>query len=187
MEELVLNYANIKDFDIANGPGIRISLFVSGCTHHCKGCFNKEAWDFDYGQPFTQETIEQIIQMLKPAYVKGLTLLGGEPFEPQNQGAIVELLRRVKAEYPQKSIWAFSGYLFDKDILSGRLGDWEITKEYLSYLDVLVDGPFIEDKKDLMLRFRGSSNQRLIDVPKSLACGSVVEWEDWQGNGRGMK
>ena len=182
-----MNYANIKDFDIANGPGIRISLFVSGCTHHCKGCFNKEAWDFDYGQPFTQETIEQIIQMLKPAYVKGLTLLGGEPFEPQNQSAIVELLRRVKAEYPQKSIWAFSGYLFDKDILSGRLGDWEITKEYLSYLDVLVDGPFIEDKKDLMLRFRGSSNQRLIDVPKSLACGNVVEWEDWQGNGRGMK
>lgn len=182
-----MNYANIKDFDIANGPGIRISLFVSGCTHHCKGCFNKEAWDFDYGQPFTQETIEQIIQMLKPAYVKGLTLLGGEPFEPQNQGAIVELLRRVKAEYPQKSIWAFSGYLFDKDILSGRLGDWEITKEYLSYLDVLVDGPFIEDKKDLMLRFRGSSNQRLIDVPKSLACGNVVEWEDWQGNGRGIK
>jgi anaerobic ribonucleoside-triphosphate reductase activating protein len=187
VEELVLNYANIKDFDIANGPGIRISLFVSGCTHHCKGCFNKDAWDFDYGQPFTQETIEQIIQMLKPAYVKGLTLLGGEPFEPQNQGAIVELLRRVKAEYPQKSIWAFSGYLFDKDILSGRLGDWEITKEYLSYLDVLVDGPFIEDKKDLMLRFRGSSNQRLIDVPKSLACGNVVEWEDWQGNGRGIK
>lgn len=182
-----MNYANIKDFDIANGPGIRISLFVSGCTHHCKGCFNKEAWDFDYGQPFTQETIEQIIRMLKPAYVKGLTLLGGEPFEPQNQGAIVELLRRVKAEYPQKSIWAFSGYLFDKDILSGRLGDWEITKEYLSYLDVLVDGPFIEDKKDLMLRFRGSSNQRLIDVPKSLACGNVVEWEDWQGNGRGIK
>ena len=182
-----MNYANIKDFDIANGPGIRISLFVSGCTHHCKGCFNKDAWDFDYGQLFTQETIEQIIQMLKPAYVKGLTLLGGEPFEPQNQGAIVELLRRVKAEYPQKSIWAFSGYLFDKDILSSRLGDWEITKEYLSYLDVLVDGPFIEDKKDLMLRFRGSSNQRLIDVPKSLACGNVVEWEDWQGNGRGIK
>ena len=182
-----MNYANIKDFDIANGPGVRISLFVSGCTHHCKGCFNREAWDFDYGQPFTQQTIDEIIQMLKPSYVKGLTLLGGEPFEPQNQGPIVELLRRVKKEYPQKSIWAFSGYLFDKDILSGRLGDWEITKEYLSYLDVLVDGPFIEEKKDLMLRFRGSSNQRLIDVPKSLASGSVVEWEDWQGNGRGMK
>lgn len=187
MEDPILNYANIKDFDIANGPGVRISLFVSGCTHHCKGCFNREAWDFDYGQPFTQETVDEIIQMMKPAYIKGLTLLGGEPFEPQNQGPIVELLRRVKKEYPQKSIWAFSGYLFDKDILSGRLGDWEITKEYLSYLDVLVDGPFVEEKKDLMLRFRGSSNQRLIDVPKSLASGSVVEWEDWQGNGRGMK
>ena len=187
VEDPVLNYANIKDFDIANGPGIRISLFVSGCTHHCKGCFNKDAWDFDYGQPFTQQTIDDIIQMMKPAYVKGLTLLGGEPFEPQNQGPIVELLRRVKEEYPQKSIWAFSGYLFDKDILSGRLGDWQITKEYLSYLDVLVDGPFIEEKKDLMLRFRGSSNQRLIDMPKSLAAGKVVEWEDWQGDGRGMR
>ena len=182
-----MNYANIKDFDIANGPGIRISLFVSGCTHHCKGCFNREAWDFNYGQPFTQETVEDILAMMKPAYIKGLTLLGGEPFEPQNQGTIVELLRRVKAEYPEKSIWAFSGYLFDKDILSGRLGDWEVTKEYLSYLDVLVDGPFVEEKKDLMLRFRGSSNQRLIDVPKSLASGSVVAWEDWQGNGRGIK
>ena len=181
-----MNYANIKDFDIANGPGIRISLFVSGCTHHCKGCFNRDAWDFDYGQPFTHETIEQIVQMMKPAYIKGLTLLGGEPFEPQNQGPIVELLRRIKEEYPNKSIWAFSGYLFDKDILSGRLGNWEITKEYLSYLDVLVDGPFVEAEKDLMLRFRGSSNQRLIDVPKSLASGNVVLWEDWQGNGRGM-
>ena len=108
-------------------------------------------------------------------------------FEPQNQGPIVELLRQIKAVYPQKSIWAFSGYLFDRDILSGKLGDWEITKEYLSYLDVLVDGPFVEAKKDLMLRFRGSANQRLINVPESLAAGKVVEWEDWQGNGRGMK
>ena len=182
-----MNYANIKDCDIANGPGVRITLFVSGCTHHCKGCFNREAWDFDYGEPFTQDTIDRILEMLKPSYVKGLTLLGGEPFEPQNQGPIVELLRQIKAIYPQKSIWAFSGYLFDRDILSGKLGDWEITKEYLSYLDVLVDGPFVEAKKDLMLRFRGSSNQRLINVPESLAAGKVVEWEDWQGNGRGMK
>ena len=182
-----MNYASIKDCDIANGPGIRISLFVSGCTHHCKGCFNREAWDFDYGTPFTQQTIDEILKMLSPGYIKGLTLLGGEPFEPQNQGPIVELLRQIKAKYPQKSIWAFSGYLFDRDIMSGHLGDPEITKEYLSYLDVLVDGPFIEAKKDLMLRFRGSSNQRLIDVPKSLAAGAVVEWEDWQGNGRGMK
>ena len=182
-----MNYASIKDCDIANGPGIRISLFVSGCTHHCKGCFNREAWDFDYGTPFTQQTIDEILKMLSPVYIKGLTLLGGEPFEPQNQGPIVELLRQIKAKYPQKSIWAFSGYLFDRDIMSGHLGDPEITKEYLSYLDVLVDGPFIEAKKDLMLRFRGSSNQRLIDVQKSLAAGAVVEWEDWQGNGRGMK
>ena len=182
-----MNYASIKDCDIANGPGIRISLFVSGCTHHCKGCFNREAWDFDYGTPFTQQTIDEILKMLSPGYIKGLTLLGGEPFEPQNQGSIVDLLRQIKAKYPQKSIWAFSGYLFDRDIMSGHLGDPEITKEYLSYLDVLVDGPFIEAKKDLMLRFRGSSNQRLIDVQKSLAAGAVVEWEDWQGNGRGMK
>lgn len=182
-----MNYASIKDCDIANGPGIRVSLFVSGCTHHCKGCFNREAWDFDYGEPFTQQTIDRILFMLKPGYVRGLTLLGGEPFEPQNQGPIVELLRQIKAMYPEKSIWAFSGYLFDRDILSGRLGAPDITNEYLSYLDVLVDGPFVEEKKDLMLRFRGSSNQRLIDVQKSLAAGSVVEWEDWQGNGRGMK
>ena len=182
-----MNYATIKNCDIANGPGVRVSLFVSGCTHHCKGCFNQVAWDFDYGQPFTQDTIDQIVAMLKPAYIRGLTLLGGEPFEPQNQGAIVELLRQVKAQCPDKSIWAFSGYLFDRDILSGRLGDWEITREYLSYLDVLVDGPFIEEKKNLSLRFRGSENQRLIDVPASLASGQVVLWEDWQGNGRGMK
>lgn len=128
-----------------------------------------------------------ILQMLQPAYVKGLTLLGGEPFEPQNQEAIVSLLRQVKKAYPQKSIWAFSGYLFDRDILSGRLGDQKVTREYLGYLDVLVDGPFVEEKKDLMLRFRGSSNQRLIDVKKSLASGNVVFWEDWQGNGREMK
>ena len=182
-----MNYASIKDCDIANGPGIRVSLFVSGCTHHCKGCFNKEAWDFDYGEPFTQSTIDQILQMLKPNYIKGITLLGGEPFEPQNQGPIVELLRQIKMQFPEKSIWAFSGYLFDRDILSGKLGDWVITKEYLSYLDVLVDGPFVEAKKDLMLRFRGSSNQRLIDVQKSLAEGKIIEWEDWQGSRKGFR
>ena len=182
-----MNYATIKNCDIANGPGVRVSLFVSGCTHHCKGCFNQEAWDFDYGQPFTQETIEMILDMLAPAYVRGLTLLGGEPFEPQNQPAIVNLLRQVKAKYPEKSIWSFSGYLFDRDILPGKLGDPEITGEFLSYLDVLVDGPFMEAKKNLSLRFRGSENQRLINVPASLEQGSVILWEDWQGNGRGMK
>ena len=182
-----MNYAAIKNCDIANGPGVRVSLFVSGCTHRCKGCFNEVAWDFEYGQPFTQETIDYILSLLAPSYVKGLTLLGGEPFEPQNQGPIVELLRQIKGKYPEKSIWAFSGYLFDKDILSWRLGPQEITQEYLSYLDVLVDGPFVESKKDLMLRFRGSSNQRIIDVPQSLQKGTVVLWEDWQGNERGMK
>ncbi len=182
-----MNYATIKNCDIANGPGVRVSLFVSGCTHRCKGCFNEIAWDFSYGEPFTQDTINTILDMLKPDHVKGLTLLGGEPFEPQNQGSILELLRQVKARYPDKSVWAFSGYLFDRDILSGRLGPWQITKEYLGYLDVLVDGPFIMDKKDLSLRFRGSSNQRMIDVPASLAKGEVVLWNDWQGNGKGIK
>ena len=179
-----MNYATIKNCDIANGPGVRVSLFVSGCTHRCPGCFNEVAWDFGYGQPFTEETVATIINMLRPGYIRGLTLLGGEPFEPQNQDAVVQLLRRVKAELPEKSIWAFSGYLFDRDILSGRLGD---TKEYLSYLDVLVDGPFIQSKKNLSLRFRGSENQRLIDVKASLASGNIVLWEDWQGEGKGMK
>jgi len=170
-----MNYATIKNCDIANGPGVRVSLFVSGCTHHCKGCFNEVAWDFDYGQPFTQEVIDQILGMLKPTYIQGLTLLGGEPFEPENQGAVVELLRQVKKAYPGKSIWAFSGYLFDRDIISGRLGD---TREYLSYLDVLVDGPFIEEKKNLSLKFRGSENQRLLDMKKTLACGTAILWEE---------
>lgn len=182
-----MNYAEIKNCDIANGPGVRVSLFVSGCTHHCPGCFNQVAWDFDYGQPFTQQTIDGILEMMKPSYIKGLTLLGGEPFEPQNQEPIVELLRQIKKKYPQKSIWAFSGYLFDRDILAGRLGPWEITKEYLSYLDVLVDGPFVEAKKNLSLRFRGSENQRIIDVPASLAAEKIVLWQDWQGDGRGLK
>lgn len=182
-----MNYATIKNCDIANGPGVRVSLFVSGCTHRCKGCFNEVAWDFDYGEPFTQNTIDRIIEMLRPSYIRGLTLLGGEPFEPQNQGAVVELLRKIKKEMPEKSIWAFSGYLFDRDILSGRLGDPAVTREYLSYLDVLVDGPFIQAQKNLTLRFRGSANQRLIDVPASLKSGMVVLWEDWQGDGRGLK
>ena len=179
-----MNYATIKNCDIANGPGVRVSLFVSGCTHRCPGCFNEVAWDFGYGEPFTQETIDHILNLLKPDYIQGLTLLGGEPFEPQNQDAVVELLRQVKKAYPGKSIWAFSGYLFEKDILSGRLGD---TSEYLRYLDVLVDGPFVESKKNLSLRFRGSENQRLIDIPASLARGETVLWQDWQGERKGLK
>lgn len=179
-----MHYAVIKNCDIANGPGVRVSLFVSGCTHRCPGCFNAIAWDFEYGEVFTQETVDSILNMLAPPYIRGLTLLGGEPFEPQNQSAIVELLHQVREKYPEKSIWAFSGYLFDWDITSGRLGD---TSEYLSLIDVLVDGPFIEAEKDLSLRFRGSRNQRLIDVPKSLKENRVVLWEDWQSDGKGMK
>ena len=182
-----MNYATIKNCDIANGPGVRISLFVSGCTHRCKGCFNEVAWDFDYGQPFTQETAEESLNMLAPPHIAGITLLGGEPFEPQNQPALLDLLRQIKAKMPEKSIWAFSGYLFEKDILAGRLGQKEITQEFVSYLDVLVDGPFILEKKDLMLRFRGSSNQRLIDVKASLQSGTTVLWNDWQGQERGLK
>lgn len=178
-------YASIKNCDIANGPGVRVSLFVSGCTHHCPGCFNEVAWDFHYGEPFTQQTIDTILNMLSPAYIKGLTLLGGEPFEPENQEPVVELLRQIKAKYPEKTIWAFSGYTYEQ-ITSGKLGAWEVTKEYLSYLDVLVDGPFIEAKKNLSLRFRGSENQRQIDMPATLAAGHIVLWQDWQTEGKGM-
>ena len=178
-----MNYATIKWADVANGPGVRVSLFVSGCTHHCPGCFNEVAWDFGYGELFTQQTIDTILQMLRPSHIRGLTLLGGEPFEPENQPAVLELLRQVKKELPDKSIWAFSGYLFDKDMLAGKVGD---VSEYLSYLDVLVDGRFVQEKKNLSLRFRGSENQRLIDVPASLTAGQVVLWQDWQGEKRGM-
>ena len=180
-------YAAIKPRDIANGPGVRVSLFVSGCTHRCKNCFNQEAWDFQYGEPFTQQTIDQIVDFMRPDFVKGLTLLGGEPFDPRNQSAIVDLLRQIKQDLPQKNIWAFTGYLLDRDILPGKLGDPAITREYLEYLDVLVDGPFIEEQKNLSLRFRGSENQRIIDIKKTLAAGEIILWEDWQGDTNGMK
>ncbi len=180
-------YAAIKPRDIANGPGVRVSLFVSGCTHRCKNCFNQEAWDFQYGEPFTQQTIDQIVDFMRPDFVKGLTLLGGEPFDPRNQSAIVDLLRQIKQDLPQKNIWAFTGYLLDRDILPGKLGDPAITREYLEYLDVLVDGPFIEEQKNLSLRFRGSENQRIIDIKKTLAAGEIILWEDWQGDTKGMK
>lgn len=175
-----MNYAAIKNCDIANGPGVRVSLFVSGCTRHCKDCFNREAWDFQYGEPFTQETIDRILTYLAPDYIKGLTVLGGEPLEPQNQPGVLELLRQVRARYPEKSIWAFSGYTLDGHILAKKLGPWEVTRELLSCLDVLVDGPFMAEEKDLSLRFRGSRNQRLIDMKKTLATGEITLWTDWQ-------
>ncbi len=172
-----MNYGEIKKNDIANGEGIRVSLFVSGCTHHCKGCFNAETWNFDFGEPFTRDTEDYIIELLKPSFVDGLTLLGGEPFEPQNQRALVPFVKRVKELYPEKDIWCFSGYLFDKELLEESRARCEVTDELLQNIDILVDGEFIEEKKNISLRFRGSENQRVIDVKKSLETKSIVLWE----------
>lgn len=172
-----MNYADIKQYDVANGPGVRVSLFVSGCTHRCKNCFNKEAWDFSYGQPFTKETQEQIISYLDKPYVKGLTLLGGEPFERENQIALLPFLKEVRRRLPDKDIWAFSGYDFEKDITGYMCREWEATKELLSCIDVLVDGEFIEEQKSLNLRFKGSANQRTILVQESLEVGKVVLYD----------
>ena len=160
--------------DIANGPGVRVSLFVSGCRHHCKGCFNEEAWDFNYGTEFTEDTINEILEALKPNYITGLSLLGGEPFEKENQAALVELTNRVREVYPDKTIWAYSGFLFDKQIRDKMCTMWEETPKLLKNVDILVDGKFEEENKDPKLFFRGSSNQRIIDVQESLAQNEVV-------------
>lgn len=162
-----MNYGEIKNFDIANGEGVRVSLFVSGCTHHCKGCFNPETWNFEYGKPYTKETEDSIIKMLSFPYTDGLTLLGGEPFEPQNQRVLVGLLRRVRAELPDKNVWCYSGYLFE-ELTGDSRARCEVTDEMLSLIDILVDGEFHEEQKDITLVFKGSSNQRIIDVKKSL-------------------
>lgn len=170
-------YGNIKKSDIANGIGVRVSLFVSGCTHHCKGCFNEETWDFKYGEIFTKKTQEQIFKWLEPSYVSGLTVLGGEPMEYVNQQELLPFLTEVKRRFPYKTIWCYTGYVFEKDLLERMVPKWRYTGPLLKLIDVLVDGPFIEDLKDITLLFRGSSNQRLIDVPKSLAAGKTVLWE----------
>lgn len=167
-----MNYAALKTHDVANGTGIRVSLFVSGCTHKCKDCFNAEAWDFEYGLPYSAEVEQQILQALAPDYIRGLSLLGGEPFEPQNQPPLLALLERVRSQYPHKTVWCYSGYTLESDILAGRLGETAV--KMLQYIDVLVDGEFVEDKKDLGLRFRGSSNQRIIDVCRSLAESKTI-------------
>lgn len=169
-----MNYAEIKYNDIANGPGVRTSLFVSGCTHRCEGCFNEIAWDFNYGKPFTEETMNEILSSLAPDYITGLTLLGGEPFEHSNQIGLLPLLRRVKEEYPKKDVWCFTGYLFDKEILDEMCVKWQETKEMLSYIDVLVDGKFDINLKNIMLQFKGSENQRTILVQESLKSGEIV-------------
>ncbi len=171
-----MNYADIKQYDVANGKGIRVSVFVSGCTHHCKECFNKEAWDFNYGKPFTEKELEQVIEYMKPGYVAGLSLLGGEPLEPVNQEGLLPLLRRVHETYPEKNVWCYTGYLFDKDVLEKMCKESEVTRELISYIDIMVDGEFILERKNLKVNFRGSDNQRIIDVKKSLETGEVVHW-----------
>uniref|UniRef100_UPI003FEEC12D anaerobic ribonucleoside-triphosphate reductase activating protein n=1 Tax=Roseburia sp. TaxID=2049040 RepID=UPI003FEEC12D len=168
-----MNYAEIKSCSIENGTGVRVSLFVSGCRHHCKECFNAETWDFNYGKPYTVETENLLLEQLAPDYIAGLTLLGGDPTEPENQRALLPLLQRMRKELPGKTVWAYSGYLYE-DFLPGGRAYCEVTEEYLGLIDILVDGPFILEQKDISLLFRGSANQRIIDVPKSRACGDVV-------------
>ncbi|HBJ97429.1 MAG TPA: anaerobic ribonucleoside-triphosphate reductase activating protein [Lentisphaeria bacterium] len=169
-----MNYAAIKNCDIANGPGVRVSLFVSGCRHHCKDCFNPETWEFSYGEPFDEAVIDKILAMLTPAYIRGITYLGGEPFEPVNQRALLPLIREFKKRFPEKDIWAYSGYVYDRDLVPGGRAHCEVTDEILDSLAVLVDGPFIERLKDISLKFRGSSNQRLINMPTTRRTGSIV-------------
>lgn len=171
-----MNYATIKKRDIANGPGVRVSLFVSGCTHHCPGCFNADTWDFSYGEPYTEAVQEEILSLMEPDYIGGLSLLGGEPFEPCNQRVLVDLLRRVRARFPQKTVWCYSGYTLE-ELTGESRARCEVTDEMLSMLDVLVDGEFILAKKNIRLRFRGSENQRLIDMNATRARGEVVLWD----------
>ena len=175
---MVMHYAEIKTCDIANGPGIRVTLFVSGCTHRCQNCFNEETWDFHYGKPFTAETENELINALRPAYVKGLTLLGGEPLEYSNQQGLLPFVRRVRKELPEKDIWCYTGYTFETDVLGRMCAEREETKELLSCFDVLVDGEFVQELKEMGLRFRGSSNQRIISVQESLREGKTVLWDE---------
>ena len=170
-----MNYADIRPIDVANGPGIRVSLFVSGCTHACPECFNPEAWDFSYGQPFTQAEAGQILQALEKPYIKGLSLLGGEPFHPANQTAVLDLVRQVRARFPEKDVWCYSGYLFE-DLAAGRVG--EHSRELLEQLDVLVDGPFCGWAEKPWAAVPGSCNQRILAVGPSLAQGAPVLWDE---------
>ena len=170
-----MNYGSLRSTDIANGEGVRVTLFVSGCTHHCKNCFNPETWNFCYGKPFTKEVEDEVIKLLEPDYIQGLTLLGGEPMEPQNQEALLPLVKRVREVYGnKKNIWCYTGYVLDRDLLGESRAKCEYTRELLENLDVLVDGPFIEDLKNLTLKFRGSSNQRIINVPETLKTNDIV-------------
>ena len=173
-----MNFATIKKYDVANGPGVRVSLFVSGCTHRCKGCFNAEAWDFDYGQPYTAKTEEEILSALDHSYIAGLSLLGGEPFDPRNQETVCGLLKKVRARFPQKDVWCYTGYTLDKDLKEGGAAYTPFTKDMLESIDVIVDGEFMEALKDIKLRFRGSSNQRIIDLKRTRGSGEIKLWLD---------
>lgn len=168
-----MKYADIKKIDIANGPGVRVSLFVSGCTHHCEGCFNPETWDFKYGKQFGDDTIEQIVDLLKPTHIQGLSLLGGEPFDPRNQSTVWRLVKHVRNRLPDKDVWCYTGYCFEQ-LYAGHIGNH--SKQLLSMIDVLVDGPFVLSMKNVGLRFRGSENQRIISVKETIAADKIVLW-----------
>ncbi|MEI3395215.1 MAG: anaerobic ribonucleoside-triphosphate reductase activating protein [Clostridia bacterium] len=170
-----MNYADIKKIDVANGEGVRVSVFVSGCNHHCKGCFNECAWDFNYGKEFSEKEEQQIIDYMNHDYISGLSLLGGEPLEPRNQEGLLPLVKKVKEKFPNKNIWCYTGFDFEKDVVGKMAKDNETTRELLKYIDVIVDGKFEEDKRDLKLQFRGSSNQKIVDVKKSLQTGQIVK------------
>lgn len=185
-----MNYGEIKKYDIANGEGVRVSLFVSGCTHHCKNCFNPETWNFSFGKPFDHAAKEEILEALTPDYINGLSLLGGEPFEPDNQRALLPFLKKVRSRFPQKTIWCYTGYTLEDDLLLSAVSSTpasgaparshalcECTNEMLSCLDVLVDGEFVEERKNISLPFRGSENQRIIDVRKTLMQGMVIPYQ----------
>ena len=173
-----MNYGEIKNCDIANGEGVRVTLFVSGCTNRCQGCFQPQTWDFEYGRPFTAQTEEELLRLLAPDYISGLTLLGGEPFEPQNQQALLPFVRRVRERYPNKTVWAFTGFTLEELLTEGFAKRCAATDQLLSLIDVLVDGRFILAQKNISLRFRGSENQRLLDLPASLQAGHPVLWDN---------
>ncbi|MBO5302469.1 MAG: anaerobic ribonucleoside-triphosphate reductase activating protein [Lachnospiraceae bacterium] len=170
-----MNYSAIKYCDIANGTGVRTVLFVSGCRNHCKGCFQPETWDFNHGKPFTKEVEEEIIKSLQPTYIQGLTLLGGDPMEPENQKVLLPFVKKIKETCPDKDIWAYTGYLADKDLVLDGKCYTKDTTEFLSYIDVLVDGPYKEEEYSIMLKFKGSANQRVLDCKHFVQTGEIIE------------
>ena len=173
-----MHYGEIKNCDIANGEGVRVTLFVSGCTNHCEHCFQPQTWDFDYGQPFTSETEQQLLDLLAPSYIQGLTLLGGEPFEPRNQRDLLPFLREIRRRYPRKNIWCFTGFRLEDELLQdGSYPRCEVTDDLLRCIDILVDGRFLREEKDISLQFRGSRNQRIIDLPQTLSSDRIVLWD----------